>query len=303
MASITVDGGNRSPKRETLGPTPLRIAPVMVLLAVFAVLPFALMLWYSLTDFSFTLPNRRGFIGLENYQRILHDVRLRSSLGLTSLFVLLAVMIEATLGLGLALLLASNRRPNAIALAALCVPLVLPSVAVGLIWRLLLHGDYGLIGYPLASSGWLGADASVLGSPTTAFLALVVSETWQWTPFFALVFFAGIQAQPKSPVEAARVDGATSLQVLRHVTLPLLRPTLFAAVVLRSLDAVKEFDKVFVLTRGGPASSTELFSLYVWIVSFDHGNLAYGSALTTLAYTALLILFGRAFKRFRPEWR
>ena len=180
--------------------------------------------------------------------------------------------------------------------------MLLAPVTVGMIWRLLLHGDYGPIGYYVSRMPALQIE-SVLGSPATAFMAVVFVDISQWTPFFAIVLLAGLHSLPQEPFQAAMVDGASRLRVFWTLTIPLLRPAITVALLIRLMDSFKEFDKIFVLTRGGPASATELVSVYTWIVSFEHGELSYGCAVTVLIYVMIYIASIGLFWTARKDWR
>ncbi|MEI9850089.1 MAG: sugar ABC transporter permease [Sphingomonas sp.] len=265
------------------------LGPLVALVLATSVIPFAIMFWLSLTDFSFSLPGHDGnFVGLDNYAAALSDTRFHASLRLQFLFILCTVVPEFLLGLVCALGIWRWGRLSSVGLVLIALPLVIAPITVGMVWRLLLHGDYGPIGYYF--SHWLAPDqASILGSPLYAFPALVLVDIWQWTPFFVIAFLAALSRLPKGAHLAAEADGATAMQVLRTVTLPLLRPAMAIVILLRVMDSFKEYDKIFVLTRGGPASTTELASPFTWIVSFDHGDLAYGSAITMILY---MIIYG-----------
>jgi multiple sugar transport system permease protein len=143
----------------------------------------------------------------------------------------------------------------------------------------------------------------VLGLPKSAFIAVVAIDVWQWTPLFTLVLFSALHGLPASPFQAAQVDGAKPTKIFWTITLPLLRPAIVVVLLIRFMDSFKEFDKIFVLTRGGPASSTELLSVYAWIVSFDHGELGYGSSITVLIYLAIYLASVILFRIGRKDWR
>jgi multiple sugar transport system permease protein len=282
----------------------LALGPMVLLLATAAVVPFAIMLWLSFTDFSFNLPGRDGnFVGLDNYVRALTgDERFYGSVKLQLWFIACTIPVQFCLGLGVALLLwrSSTIKPSVLAIISL--PLLLAPVTVGMIWRLLLHGDYGPIGYFLTHAPSMGVQ-SILGMPNTAFAALVAVDIWQWTPLFTIVLFSALRGLPEAPFLAAQVDGARPRTILRTITLPLLRPAIVVVLLIRFMDSFKEFDKIFVLTRGGPASATELLSVYAWIVSFEHGDLGYGSSVTVLIYLVIYLTCVALFTAARKDWR
>jgi multiple sugar transport system permease protein len=280
----------------------LALGPIIGLLAAAAVIPFAVSLYLSFTDFSFNLPGHNGaFVGLSNYRQILADDRFHASLRTQLLFLLSTIPCEFFAGLWIAASLHSIGEIRNRLLPFLVVPMLLAPVTVGMIWRLLLHGDYGPIGYYLTRLPPLQG-SSILGNPILAFFAIAIVDIWQWTPFFTVVILAGLLNLPEAPFRAAAVDGASRSRMFWTITVPLLRPTLTVGLLVRSMDSFKEFDKIFVLTRGGPASSTELTSVYTWIVSFDHGALGYGSAITVAIY--LLVYAGSIaiFRIMRRDW-
>lgn len=278
--------------------------PLVITMAAASVLPFLIMLWYSFSDFSFTLPGHNGtFIGLQNYRRAFTvDDRLWHSLKVTATFVIATVPIEFSLGFLVALFLQARTRIQNYFIPAIALPALLAPVTVGLIWRLMLHGDYGPVAYVLQSTGWL-QNGSILGDPTSAFWAVVAMDIWQWTPFVAVVLLTGLEGIPRLPYEAAMIDGASTWQIFRDITLPLLRPAIIVVLLFRFVDAFKEFDKIYVLTHGGPASSTEVISIYAWIVSFEHGDLGYGSAITLVLFVFVAIVCNAVLRISRKEWQ
>lgn len=282
----------------------LALGPILGLLTIAAVVPFAIMLALSFTDFSFNLPGHDGtFVGLTNYVRaVLVDQRFHTSLKLQTIFLACTVPFEFLLGLWISIGLWKSGAVSKHVLPLLAIPMLLAPVTVGMIWRLLLHGDYGPVGYYVSRLPGLGTE-SILGTPATAFLAVALIDIWQWTPFFAIVLLAALHSLPQEPFQAAMVDGASRSRVFWTLTLPLLRPAITVALLIRFMDSFKEFDKIAVLTRGGPASATELVSVYTWIVSFDHGELGYGSAVTVLIYLMIYFASFGLFWTARKDWR
>jgi multiple sugar transport system permease protein len=286
------------------GFTRLVIVPLLVTLLSLAVLPFALMVWYGLTDLSFNLPGHDGtFVGLDNFRSAFSDARLWASARTTLWFIAATVPVECILGFSTALMLNSESSVRRFYLPLIALPVVIAPVTVGLAWRLLLHGDYGPVAWLLLKSG-LFKGGSILGETSSAFWAVVVVDIWQWTPFFTIVLLAALKAIPRQPYESAMIDGAGRRDLFLTITLPLIWPTVMIALLFRVIDSFKEFDKIFVLTQGGPASSTELLSIFVWIVSFEHGDLGYGSAVSLLMFLAvefgcLLLIWRRRYEAWQ----
>jgi len=225
-------------------------------------------------------------VGFSNYRQAYHDHEFRGALWTTLKFVALAVALETGLGLGLALLCARELPLIRLARVTLIVPMIVTPVVVGIVFRLLYASDVGLLSSLSGSLG--GGQVHVLGSGGTAFLGLVLLDVWEWTPLMFLILLAGIQSLPVEPFEAARVDGAGAWRTFCDHTLPMLRPVMTVAIVLRTIDAFTTFDQVYVLTHGGPGHSTELISIYGYDTFFRFQQ--YGYAAAMLLVVALVVL-------------
>jgi len=280
------------------GVVPLLLTPSLVLLLLILVGPFFYMVGASFTDLSFSIPGRDGnFVGFDNYRRLVRDDPVFwNSFLLTLRFVVWAVAVEFVLGFALALLLYHHVRRRRFLLTGLLVPMMLAPVAVGLIWKLLLQGDFGMLTYYLRAIGVIDVRTALLSSPDLVLATIVAIDVWQWTPFVTLVMLAGLLSLPREPFEAAVMDGARPYQVFRDVTLPLLRPIVALVLLLRGIDAFKEFDKVFILTGGGPGSATELLSIYTYRVNFKNWDLGYGAVCAFMVYLVVLILCSVFYK-------
>ena len=225
-------------------------------------------------------------IGLDNYVRLWADGQFRNSLWVTVRFVALSVAIETVLGLALALFCLREFRGIRLFRAALIVPMVITPVVVGIVFRLIYASDAGMLTALAEALG--GGPVQILGQPLRAFLGLVALDVWEWTPLMFLILLAGLQSLPIEPLEAARVDGAGPWRVLVDHTLPMLRPVLAVAIVLRTIEAFGTFDQVFVLTRGGPGEATRLLSIYGYDTAFKFQQTGYAAAL--FATVGLLVL-------------
>lgn len=280
------------------GVAPLLLVPAVLLLVVILLGPFLYMVWTSLTDLSFALPDRDGnFLGFDNYRRLVReDVIFWHSFRLTMKFVTIVVTLEFLLGFTIALLIFRFIQRRRLVLTLLLVPMMLAPVAVGLIWKLLLQGDFGMVTYYLRLMGILDIRDAVLSSADAVLPTIMLIDAWQWTPFVTLVMLAGLLSLPREPFEAAVMDGARPLQVFRDVTLPLLRPIIALVLLLRAIDAFKEFDKIFILTGGGPGTATELLSIYVYRLNFKNWDLGYGAASAFMIYLVVLILCAVFYK-------
>lgn len=273
------------------------LTPALILLLLILVGPFGFMVWTGFTDLSYALPNRDGnFVGFDNFRRLMRDPLFWDSFLLTLRFTFAVVTIELLLGFGIAMLLFHQLQRRRLVLTLLMVPMMLAPVAIGLIWKLLLQGDFGMMTYYLRWIGILGEQEVLLSDPNLVLPAIIAIDVWQWTPFVVLVMLAGLMALPREPFEAAVMDGAKPLQILRDITLPLLRPIIALVVLLRGIDAFKEFDKVFILTGGGPGTATELLSIYTYRMNFKDWDLGYGAACAFMVYFVVLILCSIFYK-------
>jgi len=280
------------------GVGPLFLTPALVLLALVVVGPFFYTIALSFTNLSYALPDHNGsFVGFDNYRRLVRsDPVFWDSFKTTLLFVGAAVAVEMLLGFGIALLLAGRLARQRFVLTLVLVPMMLAPVTIGLIGKLMLQGEFGLATYYLRQIGILGEQTAMLSHPKLALIAIVILDVWQWTPFVTLVLLAGMLGLPRGPFEAAIMDGASRARILWDITLPLLRPIIGLVLLLRSIDAFKEFDKVFVLTGGGPGTATELLSIYTYRVNFREWDLGYGAVCAFMVYLVVLILSSVFYK-------
>jgi multiple sugar transport system permease protein len=268
--------------------------PSVVLLIAVTVFPVLYSLNLSFRSFSLILPNMTGqWIGVDNYSRLLSDGEFWHSVGLTAVFVLIGVGIELVLGIALALVIDSLTVGRRIFTSLLLIPMILTPLVIGLMYNFVFNAQFGLLTFLIRQVG-IPLPDGILGNQATAFPALVLTDIWEWTPFMALIVLAGLQALPSEPVQAARVDGAGSWQILRFVKLPMLRPLIAVALLFRGAEAVKEFDKVYILTGGGPGNATEVVDLFTYRVSFANWEMSYGSALGIVLF-AVSMIAGAAF--------
>ena len=229
------------------------ILPLVFLLFGIMLYPLFFSLWLSLQDYRLTRINDVQFVGLDNFGLIATDPSFLNAMGNTISFVVGAVILELILGLSLALLIQKLVIFRGAIRSILLAPMFITPIAVGLMFRFLLNSEIGIIPFYLLKVGisldWFG--------PGLALFSIVLIDVWQWTPFMLLMFLAGLEALPKTPFEAARVDGAGRWLTFSSITLPLLRPVIVVALIIRALDAFKVFEYVFAITRGGPGNSTE----------------------------------------------
>lgn len=258
-------------------------APLLVFLTGFAIIPIVFGIWVSLTDQT-VLSTDISFIGLGNYATILTDRAFWQALWFTAWYSVATTAFVLVTGFFLALLV--NRRfPGKRGLiTVLLLPIMIAPALMGLMFRLALNNDTGVIPAVL---NLIGFDIS-LYDPHTVTQLLVCLEVLQWTPFAFLIIYAGLQALPQELFEAAGLDGATRWQQTVFITLPLLRPVLFAAGFLRIVDALRTFDVIYVLTNGGPGTITTTLSIYVYKRAFVSGD--FGAAEAAAVLIMLIII-------------
>src|SRR6185503_2642288 len=266
---------NAQNKRELLLPA-IFLAPALAVLLALSIYP----LIYSVT-ISLQQETAGGINwGLGNFTRLFSDNFFWTAMAHTFVYAFAAVACEFLLGLGLALLLNNQIRGRGFFRAGLLVPMMLPTVVVGVVWRLMLNSNFGAINGTLKSAGINTTGLTWTSSPGLAMLSVIAVDVWQWTPFMFLILLAGLQAIPQEPYEAALMDGSSSWQTFRHVTLPLLKPAILVALLLRTMDLLRVFDHVFILTEGGPGFATEMLSLYIYRTAFRFSDFGYAAAMS-----------------------
>jgi multiple sugar transport system permease protein len=269
------------------------MAPLGVLVGAIVVYPLAYSLWLSFTNFDIIHQEATRFVGLAQYRGLPANPTYLDALRNTFLFVVLAVAIELALGLGLALVLHRQRWARNATRAFLLTPMFVTPIAVGLMFRFLLNQQLGPI--PLAL-GRIGASVDFFG-PSLALLSMVGIDVWQWTPFMLLLMLAGLESLPPEPFEAARVDGAGPWFTFTRVTLPLLRPVIAVAVLIRALDAFKVFEYVFAITRGGPGTATETLQYQVYRTGFQFFRLGEAAAMAFVLVAIVLAIVVILYRR------
>lgn len=259
--------------------------------------PFIFSLWLSLQDYRLTRINDVQFVGFENFGFIATDQSFLNAMGNTISFVASAVIFELILGLSLALLIQKLLIFRGFVRSILLAPMFITPIAVGLMFRFLLNSEIGIIPFYLLRFGvsldWFG--------PELALFSIVLIDVWQWTPFMLLMFLAGLEALPKTPFEAARVDGAGRWLTFSSITLPMLRPVIVVALIIRALDAFKVFEYVFAITRGGPGNSTETIMYYIYQTGFRFFRMGEAAAASILLIIFILVFVILIVNLSRPK--
>lgn len=266
------------------------LIPCFLFIIIFACYPILYSVYLSLHKIILGLPGLgQPFVGLENYRELLHDKIALHSLFNTLLFVFTTTFFEIVFGLGIALVINKHFRGRGMVRAAILVPWAIPTVVSSQMWRFIFNDKYGLLNFILFGSDTT-AYTAWLADPTTAFTAIVVADVWKTSSFAGLLILAGLQIIPDELYEAARIDGATSWQQFKKITLPLIKPAILVALLFRTMDAFRVFDLVFVMTQGGPADSTNVLQFYGYKKIFAEGLMGYGSTISVLVFLVTLIM-------------
>lgn len=268
--------------------------PLLLYVVLIAIYPLFFSFRISLFDYRLTDPNQtQTFIGLENYIRAFKDPIVLISLTNTLLFVAGTVSIELLLGLGLALLFSPETKLAQFVRSFLLIPMALPPLVVGLIWKSLYNADFGVIPFYIKQLG-IDVGRGPLGELTSAMPAVILVDVWQWTPLLMVIFLAGLKSLPQEPYEAAFVDGASRWQSFVYLTLPLMKPTFLIAFLLRTVQSFKVFDTIYATTSGGPGSATTVLNFHIYTVGLTFFDMGYASALANIllvVVTAISIVY------------
>jgi multiple sugar transport system permease protein len=239
-------------------------------------------------------------VGMQNFVDVITNPASQEVFLRTAGFTIVVVALEFLVGFGLALLVVDRvRRGAGFFRAVLLLPMAMTPVAAGLMWRWLLDYDRGLVNYGLRLLG-IGPVAW-LGDPHWAIVSIAIADLWQWTPFVFLMMLAGLAALPKEPIESATVDGAGWFALLWHITLPMLRGIVTLVLVIRSVDVLKLFDTIFVMTEGGPGTSTELLSYTIYKTAFRYFDAGHGAAMSWIMLLVVVLLSSRVLSRLTRE--
>lgn len=274
------------------------IAPTLVIVGLVFVWPVLYSLWLSFNRYNLTASPNPTFAWFHNYSLIFTDPFYRSDvLGATErtvVFTVISVPIELVLGLGFALLLNEEFRGRVIFRSVMIVPYAMLTISNGLVWNYILDPSYGVLNIVLQRWGLISNYQNWLGTPTGAMAWVIAADVWKTTPFMTIILLASLQTFPGNMYKAAEVDGAGAFRRLRYITLPMLRPAILVALVLRTLGAFRVYDIIYVLTSGGPADSTNVISYYIYEQAFENFYIGFASAvayLTTLVMVIIILLY------------
>lgn len=279
----------------------LLVAPAALLILAMTIYPLLYSVWVAFVNYDFQIPGH-AFVGLQNFEQVVEDPVARSSLVATVILTVANVTIEFLLGLGLALAMAKTFRGRGVIMLILIVPLFISPVIVGQFWALILQKPYGPFDYLVSQILGHPTGISWLTQSPFNFMALILADVWQWTPFMFVILLAGLSSISPELFEAAALDGVSRWQIFWNITLPQIAPIILVAVTFRLLDALKLFDVIFIMTGGGPGTSTYTTSFYLYQIGFQQFHLSQATAGSWLflILTAAIVMF-LVRRLLRPE--
>ena len=262
------------------------IIPAVVVVGAVIIFPWMFTVWMSAFDWK--IGSVAHFVGFDNYVNLATNQRFIESIGHTFYFTVLAVVFPLVLGTIAALIFHRQFRWRGLLRAVFTMPMMATPVAIALVWTMMFHPQQGVLNYLLSL---VGLPPSLwVYSPTLVIPSLVLVEIWHWTPLVMLIVLGGLAALPTEPYESARLDGATEWQLFRFITLPLIAPFLVVAAVIRTIDAVKAFDTIYVISQGGPGTASETINLYLYLQAFAFYNVGNASAVVVVFFGIILAL-------------
>ena len=289
LTTETAQLPNKPPRNRGRGFGWAMTVPTLVAMGIVVAFPLVFALYVSVHDYDLTEGGIGDFTGWANYAKTLSTELLQIAAKNTAIYSASVVVLELIVALGLSLLLNQpNLRFKNIYLSILLIPLLVSPIAVGLIWRLLLHPDLGAVNWLLTTLGL--PPQEWLAGLHTAMMTVIGVDVWHETSLMIVVILAGLTALPRDPIEASMVDGASSWQTFRSVTLPMLTPVLLVAVLIRLIAAMKTYDLIYILTRGGPGTATETVSYTIWKSAFTSLEMGRAAAASFLLLAVILVL-------------
>jgi len=281
------------------------LLPGLIVLALLSLIPFGYAVNLSIHDVDLSKPYLGNpFVGFANFVRVFKDARATGAFANTLLIVGGAVVIETLLGLIVALLLNQIVKGKTLVTVLLVLPMLISRVVVALLWKILYHPVIGPINWFMGEFFGI-PHIEWLANPSLTKFSIIIADVWQWTPFMILILSAGLEMLPRDTYEAAQIDGASSWKMFLHITIPLLTPVMGVAILFRSIEALRTFDLIYVLTAGGPGTTTETVDIYAYLVGLSRGSrISYASAISIILLGAtilLLTVFVRLLKGLRSE--
>lgn len=294
MTSTTLPAGSltsaaQAPAADSRDFTPrywLFSLPAVLIIASVIVFPWLFTLYMSTQDWK--IGGGPEFVGLQNFAELLRDPRFIESMGHTFYYTVLAVVLPILFGTAAALVFHREFPFRGLLRTIFVMPMMATPVAVALVWTMMFHPQLGVLNYLLSLVG-IGPQAWVY-SPNTVIPTLILVEVWHWTPLVMLIVLGGLAGLPREPYESALIDGANAWHMFRHITLPLVWPFIMVAIVIRTIDALKAFDTIFVITQGGPGTASETLNIFLYLQAFQFYKIGYASAVVVIFFVIIIML-------------
>ena len=262
--------------------------PTFLILSLITLGPVVYTIYLSFFNYSLSSPgSQHQFIWFQNYVKVLTNPEFFSSMFVTFKFVLISVAVQTVLGFGIAMIIYSLKRGQRVLTALVMVPMMVAPLVIGLMYSFSLNPQFGIYAYIIDTLN-LPLPVAPLSQANSALLVICITDIWEWTPYMFLMMLAGLQSLPVEPFEAARVDGANAFQIFHRITLPLMKPIVAVALILRAVEAFKEFDKPYILTGGGPGSATDVIDMYTYRQAFVNYNYSYAATICVVLFIILL---------------
>lgn len=260
--------------------------PAVLVIAAVIVFPWLFTLFMSTQDWK--IGGGAESVGLSNFAALAKDERFVEAIGHTAYFTVLALVLPILFGTAAALVFHREFPFRGLLRTVFVMPMMATPVAVALVWTMMFHPQLGVLNYLLSlvgipPQGWVYDPATVI--PT-----LVMVEVWHWTPLVMLIVLGGLAGLPREPYESALIDGANDWHMFRHITLPLVWPFIMVAIVIRTIDALKAFDTIFVITQGGPGTASETLNIFLYLQAFQFYKIGYASAVVVIFFVIIIML-------------
>ncbi len=260
--------------------------PALLVIGAVIVFPWVFTIFMSFYDWK--VGQSSSFVGLDNYIHLAGEERFYLAMGRTLLYTALATLLPVGLGVAAAIVFHREFPLRNVMRGIFILPMMATPVAIGLVWTMMFHPQLGVLNYLMSLIGippqlWVFSADTVIPS-------LVVVEVWQWTPLVMLIVLGGLSALPTEPYESAEIDGASRWQMFRHITWPMVLPFVVVATIIRAIDAIKAFDTIFVITQGGPGTSSETINIYLYLQAFAFYKIGYSSAVVVVFFTLIVMM-------------
>ncbi len=272
------------------------VLPALITMVMIMIVPFLYAIYITMNDVNL-LENGGKFVwaGLKNFKTFFSDSRALNSVVVSVKFLVGALLLETFFGIAVSTFLDRRFRFKGIVRALIIVPMFMTPVVSGLIWRAFFDPHAGIVSYIYQLIFHHKLD--MLGSTSSALWALIIVDMWQWTPFMILLIMASLDGLSEDAVEAAKVEGASELQIITRVKIPMIKPTIYMAMMIRAIDALKIFDAIFVMTKGGPGSATETMNMYSYVVGFNFYRIGYATTISFIFTIVVTIVLSKLMQK------